>query len=91
VLIHWLKNSWPRPIISLREIITYGPWGIRDRKSALTQANLLEQGGWLISVETPQRDRRTRVWRSPITTIRRSEMQRLTEPSVFKIGGLGVP
>jgi hypothetical protein len=82
VLIHWLRNSWLRPIISLRQIITSGPWGIRDRKSALAQAELLEQAGWLIPVETPRRDRRTRVWRSSITTIRRSELQRLSQPSI---------
>jgi hypothetical protein len=92
MLIYWLQNSWPRPIISLREIITYGPWGIRDRKSALAQAELLEQAGWLVPIETPRRDRRdrrTRVWRSPITTIKRSELQRLNEPDISKIGGLG--
>jgi hypothetical protein len=88
-LLYWLQHSWARPLISLSQIVTYGPWNIRDRKSALAQAELLEQAGWLIPVVEHQRDWRTRVWRSPIATIGRSELQReLQRSGDSRIGGL---
>jgi hypothetical protein len=70
-LLYWLQHSWAKPIISLREIVTYGPWGMRDRASALAQAELLEQAGWLIPAEQHQRDRRQRVWRTPLVAMSR--------------------
>jgi hypothetical protein len=71
-LLYWLQHSWARPLISLRQIVTYGPWGMRDRASALAQAELLERDGWLIPAPVEhQRDRRQRVWRTPLVAMSR--------------------
>jgi hypothetical protein len=70
-LFYWLQRSWTRPIISLRQIITYGPWSMRDRASALAQAELLEQAGWLIPAEDLQYEHRSRVWRTHLVAIPR--------------------
>jgi hypothetical protein len=82
-LLYWLQHSWAKPLISLQEIVTYGPWNMRTAALALAQAELLEQAGWLIPVELPRRsrqDHRKRVWRTPMSTMSNSELQRLNQP-----------
>jgi hypothetical protein len=63
-LLYWLQRSWAKPIISLSQIVTYGPGNIRTREKALAQAELLEQTGWLIPAEDLQYEHRSRVWRT---------------------------
>jgi hypothetical protein len=61
LLLNWLQHNWGKPDISLRDLQVYGPYDIRDRKSAIAYAETLESYGWLIEIRTHRRDRR--VWR----------------------------
>jgi Protein of unknown function (DUF3987) len=60
-LLEWLQHSWPKPIISAREIYTHGPNSIRNRDHAIDLAEVLVEHGWLIAVKTGRRDKK--VWR----------------------------
>jgi hypothetical protein len=63
-LLHdWLRHNWRKPDISLRDLQTFGPYDIRDRKSAIAYAETLESYGWLVEIRAHRRDRR--VWRLP--------------------------
>src|SRR5262245_65864898 len=46
-LLDWLINHWSKPTISTRDIQRCGPNSIRDRKSAIKQAKILAENGWL--------------------------------------------
>jgi hypothetical protein len=70
-LLYWLQHSWTKPIVCLRDIYIYGPNSIRDPDSALAQAELLEQAGFLIPLKAHRSDRR--VWRAPMAGIGRNE------------------
>jgi hypothetical protein len=65
LLLDWLRHSWTKPVISLRDIQAYGPTEIRDRATALSQAETLASHGWLAELKAHRRDRR--VWRLPPT------------------------
>jgi len=65
-LLDWLQR-WEKDTVSARDIRTYGPKSIRDKKSAIHSAEVLVHHGWLI----PKKMRRynARVWqiaRKPI-------------------------
>jgi hypothetical protein len=59
-LLDWVVNSWPRPVIDVRSICTYGPRP-RNRKKAIELAETLAANGWLEPLKPHRRDRR--VWR----------------------------
>jgi hypothetical protein len=63
-LLDWLQHKWPQPTIRAQNIYQYGPRPIRDKKSALKAAEILEKRGWLI----PLRGRRydTKRWQITI-------------------------
>ena len=63
VLLTWLRDNWSKPVISLRDLQVFGPSGIRDRASALAQAETLERLGWLVPMKAHRRDRR--MWMLP--------------------------
>ena len=50
-LLDFLVNRWRKPEIRLNEIRQFGPWPIRDRKSALALAEVLVAHGWLKPVK----------------------------------------
>jgi hypothetical protein len=60
-LLDWLQNRWGEPTISTRNICQFGPHLIRDRKSALANARILVEHGWLSPIRTHRSDRQ--VWR----------------------------
>jgi hypothetical protein len=64
-LLVWIQQYWNKPIISLRDIQVYGPYTIRERQTAINQAETLERNGWLIPLRAHRRDRR--VWK-PFST-----------------------
>ena len=53
-LLDWLVNHWTKPTISAREIYTYGPNSIRNKKTTLNLAQILVEQGWLVPMETRQ-------------------------------------
>jgi hypothetical protein len=60
-LLDWLINHWPEPTISVRNICRCGPNPIRNRKSAIDQAKILAENGWLAPLKAHRRDRK--IWR----------------------------
>jgi hypothetical protein len=60
-LLDWIINRWPEPTISARDICRYGPNSIRDRKSAIDQAETLARHGWLTPIKMRQHNMKT--WR----------------------------
>jgi hypothetical protein len=67
-LLVWIQHDWGKPIISLRDIQAYGPNAIRDRETAVAQAEILVEYGWLIPMKAHRRDRI--VWTTPPTGAR---------------------
>lgn len=57
-LLEWLQSTWAKPIVSARDIYTYGPGAIRDRETTLELTNILVAHGWLREIKTPRRDQR---------------------------------
>ena len=57
-LLDWIINRWPEPTISARDICRCGPNSIRDRKSAVSLAEILVEHGWLIPIKTRRIDMR---------------------------------
>jgi hypothetical protein len=55
-LFDWLQHDWTGSTISAREIYRLGPNSIRDRKSAIDQAEILVEHGRLIPMETRRPD-----------------------------------
>jgi hypothetical protein len=65
-LLDWLINHWPEPTISVRKLCKYGPNSIRNRKSAIDQAKILVENGWLAPIKTRRRDmKHWRIARGP--------------------------
>jgi hypothetical protein len=65
-LLIWIKRHWGKPVISLRDIQAYGPNAIRARKTAIAQAEILVEYGWLVPTKPHRRDRI--VWIAPPIT-----------------------
>jgi hypothetical protein len=57
-LLDWLQHNWGQPTICVRDIHRQGPTPIRDRKSALEAAEILEKRGWLIPLKAHRYDRK---------------------------------
>ena len=47
-LLDWLVNHWAKTTVTAREIYTYGPNHVRDKKTTLSLAQILVERGWLI-------------------------------------------
>jgi len=59
-LLAWLPR-WPRDTITVRQICVYGPYNIRDRRSAIEAAEVLVANGWLTSTKAQRPD--TYAWK----------------------------
>jgi hypothetical protein len=57
-LLDWLVNYWTKPTVTARDIYTHGPHCLRDRKTALSLAEILVEQGWLVTLKTRQRNMR---------------------------------
>jgi hypothetical protein len=55
-LLVWLQTRG-KPIVTARDIYTYGPGAIRDRGTTLELANILVAHGWLRELKTHRHDR----------------------------------
>jgi hypothetical protein len=55
-LLDWIINHWRGNTISVRDICWCGPNSIRDRKSAIAQAKILAENGWLAPIKSPRRN-----------------------------------
>ena len=49
-LLDWIVNRWPGNTVTVKNICQYGPGSIRDRKSAIDQAEILARYGWLTPI-----------------------------------------
>src|SRR5215472_17609363 len=47
-LLDWVVNHWQKPTITARELYTWGPRSIRDKKTILSLAQILVERGWLV-------------------------------------------
>ena len=54
-LLDWLQ-TWNKPTICAREILMYGPRSTRKQKDADAATKALQKYGWLVPLETNQRD-----------------------------------
>jgi hypothetical protein len=64
-LLDWLQ-TWNKPTICAREILMYGPRSTRKQKDADDATKVLQKYGWLVPLETNQRDwRRWQIIRQP--------------------------
>jgi hypothetical protein len=59
-LLDWIINRWPGASVNTRNIMQFGPGCLRDRKSAIAQAETLARYGWLTPLKTHQH--RGRAW-----------------------------
>ena len=50
----WLVNHWAKTTVTAREIYTYGPNSIRNKKTTLSLAQILVEQGWLVPTKTRQ-------------------------------------
>ena len=65
LLLNWLQ-TWNKPTICAREILMYGPRSTRKQKDADEATRVLQKYGWLVPLETNQRDwRRWQIIRQP--------------------------
>ena len=55
----WIDRRWRKTIICARDIYIHGPYGIRDKKTALKLARILVQQGGLVPIRAHRRDRWT--------------------------------
>jgi hypothetical protein len=66
-LLDWLVNYWPKTTITARELYTWGPRSIRDKKTILNLAQILVERGWLVPLHprlvTGRRRRDKREWK----------------------------
>jgi hypothetical protein len=63
-LLNWLTNNWTKDTITVRQLITYGPYPLRNEtKAALELADGLAVRGWIWPIEPERRDVRTRKWK----------------------------
>jgi hypothetical protein len=58
-LLDWLQR-WPKSIVYARDFCVYGPRP-RDRKNAISSAEILVASGWLIPTQTHRYD--SQAWR----------------------------
>src|SRR5262245_32159969 len=49
---------WPRPSISVPELMTYGPRPRKNAEEVLKSATVLERQGWLVAKKMPRKDMR---------------------------------
>ena len=56
----WLPR-WPRDTITVRQIRVYGPYNLRDRRSAIDAAEVLVANGWLKAIKASRSD--TYAWK----------------------------
>jgi hypothetical protein len=49
---------WPRPSISVPEMMTYGPKPRKNAEETLKLASILERQGWLTPKKMPRKDMR---------------------------------
>ena len=61
-LLDWLVNHWAKPTITAREIYTLGPRSLRDKRTALSLAQILVERGWLTPVDGHDRPYRLVRW-----------------------------
>jgi hypothetical protein len=54
-LLDWLPR-WPKDTITVRQIRVYGPYTIRDRRSAIEAAEVLVANGWLKATKPSRPD-----------------------------------
>ena len=52
-LLDWLQH-WANTTVTAREVYTYGPNSIRNKKTTLSLAQILVEQGWLVPIETRQ-------------------------------------
>jgi hypothetical protein len=65
-LLHWVVNVWPGSALCARDIYRQGPRPVRNRRTALSQAQILVEAGWLEPVSSWRRDRvQYRIARGP--------------------------
>jgi hypothetical protein len=58
-LLTWLTNNWTRNTITVKQIITYGPYPLRNEtKAALELAQELVERGWLVPLKPERHDMR---------------------------------
>src|SRR6516162_7685786 len=50
----WLANRWAKDTVTARQIYTLGPYCIRNRKAAVSLAQILVEQGWLVPTKTRQ-------------------------------------
>ena len=56
-LLYWLQDTWTKPTIRWRDIYRHGPNPVRNnRESALSAAEILVRGGWLLPLKADRRD-----------------------------------
>ena len=68
-LLDWLVNHWAKTTVTAREVYTYGPNSIRNKKTTLRQTDVLVEQGWLIPIKTSARNKREwKVVRAPLVT-----------------------
>ena len=48
----WLLENWQEPEILVRDVLQYGPGGLRDSPKARAALAILENHGWLFRLET---------------------------------------
>jgi hypothetical protein len=65
-LLDWLVNRWPKPTVTTKNILQFGPNPLRNRKHARPTAEILAQNGWLTPLKTRcYIDREWRIERGP--------------------------
>jgi hypothetical protein len=64
-LLSWLMR-WPKPTVTTKNILQFGPNCLRNRKSARPAAETLVEWGWLTPLKTRcYREREWRIERGP--------------------------
>jgi hypothetical protein len=65
-LLDWLINRWPKPTVTSKNILQFGPTPLRNRKSARATAEKLAAAGWLTPLKTRRyNEREWRIERGP--------------------------
>src|SRR5262245_26873607 len=59
-MLDWVVNRWNGATLTTRNIMQFGPGGLRDRKTAIATAKILAENGWLHPL--PTRQHRGRAW-----------------------------
>jgi hypothetical protein len=57
-LLDWLKREWTKDTVSARDIYTFGPGSIRNRQTAISLAETLEEHGYLEPIDAKQKNMR---------------------------------